>query len=53
MASDVMVGGCYGELCYGGWMQCWVMLWWVGAVVSGAMVSGRCGESCYGGRVLC
>ena len=42
MASDVMVSGRYGEVCYVGWvLSC------VGVVVSCAMVSGYYVEWCY------
>ena len=64
MASDVMVSGRYGELCYVDWMLWWLVLWWVGAMVIGAMVSGWYGEwvlwcvgamvsGCYVEWVLC
>ena len=44
MASDVMVSGRYGELCYVEWVLWWLVLWWVGAMVIGAMGSGWYGE---------
>ena len=44
MASDIMVSGRYGELCYVEWVLWWLVLWWVGAMVIGAMVSGSYGE---------
>ena len=61
MASDVMVSGRYGELCYVEWVLWWLVLWWlvlwwVGALVIGAMVSGWYGEwvlSCVGVVVSC
>ena len=56
MASDVMVSGRYGELCYVDWVLWWLVQWWVAAMVIGAMVSGWYGEwvlSCVGVVVSC
>ena len=51
MASDVMVSGRYGKLCYVEQVLWWLVLWWVGAMMISAMVSGWSGEwvsSCVG-----